>query len=347
MRRVCLVDVSNSAHSTTYLTSARESVSKLGFDSVIVTNSGSVGRNQLAGTVVNLTMNYGSRLARLQNSLRLSSVIRSVDAQFAYHVTVTDHTLLGYGAFSPRFWKNEYAHWMHGPTLDSGLDAVNRQYKKSFTFNWASELGHFAPSTLGNLPVPTHKFPDVTNIDLKHEHLVSADLRKTWSVGIVGNMSKYKGLIEFIRTADTSSNSLTYLVAGNIPYWVYSEADKSAIADFVAKPNVTHIDGYINDGHELNSLLSQCQMIWVAYDNFTHSSNILVKCSHFGIPVIANNYGLIGSAVSEYRLGVFRKDTFDTCLDYLSEHRSIGDSYANQNSQTVLDRLFERLLNQQ
>jgi glycosyltransferase involved in cell wall biosynthesis len=344
MRRVCLIDVSDSAHSTTYLMSASASVLKIGLEPIIVTSSGNPGRSQLTGMVVDVKMKYGSRLVRLQNAVRLSLAVCSVDSHFAYHVTVTDHSLLGYGACRPRFWKNEYAHWMHGPTLDSGLNVVNSQYKKSFSFNWASEIGHFAPTSLGNLPVPTHKFPDVTNINLDHEHVDSADLRKPWSIGIVGNMSKYKGLLEFIRTAYKSSNSLTYLVAGNIPYWVYSEADKKTIADFLAKPNVTHVDGYINDGHALNSLLSRCRMIWVAYEKFPHSSNILVKCSHFGVPVIANDYGLIGSAVSEYNLGVFHRDTFDACFDCISKHESIGDSYANQNSQTALDRLFERLL---
>lgn len=341
MERVCLVDVSNSAHSTTYLLSGSESVSKLGMDPVIVTSNGNPRRTELYGSILEVKIEYGSRLSRLKNTLRLSSAVRSSNCRFAYHLTVTDHSLLGYGALTRNYTRREYGHWMHGPTLYSGANDVSKQYGKSFMFNWAAEIGHFAPPILGALPVPVHQFPDVTNVKLDCT-LSDLSNQKSWTVGIIGNMSNYKGLIDFIKTAENSSQSYTYLVAGNIPNWVYSADELKTIADFLERPNVTYIDGYISDGQELNSLLSKCRMIWVAYNSFPHSSNILVKCSYFKVPVIAKNVGIIGQAVSKYHLGVFLNSTFDECLGSISND-SVDSEFFEINSQSALDNLFIRI----
>jgi hypothetical protein len=341
MGRFCLVDVTGSAHSTTYLQSASESITKLGIEPVIVTSIDNPRRNELDGSISDVAMEYGSKLARIKNAIRLFSAVRSVHCEFAYHLTVGDHSLFGYGALSSKYVINEYAHWFHGPTLDSGTKVVSKQYAKSFVFNWAEEIGHFAPPKLGALPVPVHQFPDVTNVTLDCKSLDFSS-QKSWSVGIIGNMSRYKGLLDFIQTAEKSSRSHTYLVAGNIPQWSYSDYELKTIVEFLSRPNVTYIEGYISDGQEINSLLSQCRLIWVAYNSFPHSSNILVKCSHFRVPVIANDFGLIGDAVSRYHLGVFLTSTFDDCVDTVS-YDSIDSEFSVINSQSALDNLFKRI----
>ena len=344
MDRVCLIDVSLSAHSSTYLSCACKSVAALGLEPIVITDRNLAGRGLLSGPVIELIQSHGSRISRLKNAIRLSKSLRSVQSVFSYHVTVTDHSLLGYGLLHARKTLPEFAHWMHGPTVEFGQKLVADQYKKTFFRNWAFEIGHFFPQSINLLPVPVHKFPDITNVEMDNDNLSQSAPAAQWSVGIIGNMSKYKGLLEFIRTATLSSAALTYLVAGNIPLWIYSESEQKIISLFLAQQNVTCIHGYINDGNEINRLLANCKVVWVAYNNFPHSSNILVKCAHFGVPVIANNYGLIGSAVCEYRLGVFLNTNFDECLESLNNQCLGGSEYAAQNSQVALSTLFVRLL---
>lgn len=105
--------------------------------------------------------------------------------------------------------------------------------------------------------------------------------------------------------AESCNPELEFLLAGELKIDQFGEADRSFVLSTLQNPprNLRHLSEPIADEGQFNALVSQCDVIHVAYNNFPGSSNLLTKAAAFEIPVIAYSGQLIGRRVQDYRLG--------------------------------------------
>ena len=66
---------------------------------------------------------------------------------------------------------------------------------------------------------------------------------------------------------------------------------------------ILHFERLPDEG-SFNALIKESDIVWINYRNFFLSSNLLVKAASFAKPVLAQNYGTIGTRTRRFHLGV-------------------------------------------
>ncbi len=155
--------------------------------------------------------------------------------------------------------------------------------------------------------------PDMTDEELRDEPgRLEQDLMEFGQaepvVLLAGELSARKGIHEFLevaRSAERAGSCLRFLVAGSLDASSCPPGEllKLEAALKGAPGNVLVRIGRIPDGHEFNAAIRGAAVVWAAYRDFPHSSNLLTKAALVGRPVVAFANGMIGDRVRRYRLG--------------------------------------------
>lgn len=152
------------------------------------------------------------------------------------------------------------------------------------------------------------QFPDITETEILPLDTNREKVRKKAKgrpiIFLFGFLSRRKGLLTFLEAAQSAMGSkYFFLVAGPVIEKEYSEDELNWVRKSAGWENVLLLDMHFSD-EELNSLVSNSNVIFAAYENFSGSSNVLSKCAFFRKPVIVSKGELMEKRIASYQLGV-------------------------------------------
>lgn len=126
-------------------------------------------------------------------------------------------------------------------------------------------------------------------------------------VALIGALDHRKNVATFIETCNLSDpDKFLFVLAGK---WTAASVDAAGHPRYCPSPDklpsnmLVHFERFENEA-AFNSVIQAADSIWVNYQNFFLSSNLLAKAAHFRRPVVAQNYGTIGYRASRFHLGV-------------------------------------------
>jgi len=128
-------------------------------------------------------------------------------------------------------------------------------------------------------------------------------------IGLVGYLARRKGVLTLLRAAKAASGKpWVFVFAGllgeaELASYRGREGDEIDELRFRPPPNCLTYFGHIPDEPEFNAIVESCDVLFAAYDDFYHSSNILAKGAAFHKPVIVEDGYCMAERVREFRLG--------------------------------------------
>ncbi len=142
--------------------------------------------------------------------------------------------------------------------------------------------------------------------ELEEKIIRKANGRKI--IGLFGEMSKRKGILNFLATAELAEKKSLpwfFILIGPLNHRNNRPHElnllKSAIAS--TPSNVfMHLDRVANE-EEFNRLFSICDVIFAVYEKFYHSSNALTKAAFFKIPILVAKGFCMAERVGKFKLG--------------------------------------------
>jgi len=155
--------------------------------------------------------------------------------------------------------------------------------------------------------------PDVTDTRLP-EHMPEniAKIRQEAGdrtiIGLVGLLQKRKGLLTFLRAmTHMDQNKCFFLIAGYLPVDGYSLEEQEEIKRLLDESgggNGYFDLNYIEDPRYVNAYIDVCDVLYLCYERFYHSSGILTKAAAFRKPVITTRGYCMGERTEKYGFGL-------------------------------------------
>lgn len=161
----------------------------------------------------------------------------------------------------------------------------------------------------GNRPVIVFPdFADVSSPDYSYPAvgLLRGKAGNRTVIGLVGCITKRKAILTLLEVARRSiQEDWLFFVAGNLDASTFTDSELATIKSFAGSDpaNCLFCFEFIPDEASLNAIISSCDIIFAAYDNFYHSSNILTKAAFFRKNVIVSDGYCMAERVRKYRLG--------------------------------------------
>jgi len=123
-------------------------------------------------------------------------------------------------------------------------------------------------------------------------------------LGLLGFLSKRKGLLTVARVAKKEILGWSFIFAGKIDWNDFDQSEKHEIQDFISNPtsNSLVIPRSLTDG-EFNFVLNSADILYIAYENFFHSSGIQFKAACLKKPVISGPMHLLAERTRKFQLG--------------------------------------------
>jgi len=210
---------------------------------------------------------------------------------------------------------------------------------------------------LGGRPVVP--FPDVADLSppdrsypLRQEMTSRAAGRRI--VGLFGCIDKRKGTLTLLETAEQLANEPFFFVLAGVFYrQTFSSEELARLDRFVASrpENCLLHFGFIPDEAAFNALVEGCDIIYAAYHDFRHSSNLLTKAAFFRKPVIVSDGYCMAERVRRHNLGeVVADEGVSACIDAIraaagGRHwEPDADGYLQQHSLEALKQAAAELL---
>jgi glycosyltransferase involved in cell wall biosynthesis len=155
-------------------------------------------------------------------------------------------------------------------------------------------------------------FPDITDTELsKAENAflkkISEKTKGRRIVGVLGYLLRSKGIIPFIKAAaQCKAMPFYFILAGDLIKQSFSRDELDFLVEFIANnpDSISWHTERIPDEGVFNQIACFCDILFAAYLNFHHSSNILTKAAVFRKPVIVSKGFCMAERVSEYKMGI-------------------------------------------
>jgi glycosyltransferase involved in cell wall biosynthesis len=122
---------------------------------------------------------------------------------------------------------------------------------------------------------------------------------RDFTVGLFGSLHPRKGVITFLEAAELMPDT-QFILAGKLER-NFSEEQIRFIRKI--RPNVLSYLHYIPNESYFNGFVEQCNVVFAAYHDFPHSSNLLSKSAYFRKPIIVSDGFLMASRVRKYGIG--------------------------------------------
>jgi len=123
-------------------------------------------------------------------------------------------------------------------------------------------------------------------------------------ISLCGFLSKRKGLLTLLQAAKSGLEGWFFIFAGPIDWESFSVTEKSMIQKAQAESGFcfAFMDRQLQDC-EINSIVQRSDFIYIAYENFFHSSNVQVKAAFYGKPMLAGPQHLIAERTHRFEMG--------------------------------------------
>jgi glycosyltransferase involved in cell wall biosynthesis len=175
---------------------------------------------------------------------------------------------------------------------------------------------------------PVFVFPDFTDeslpeysFSLRQEIQEKANGRKI--IGIIGSLSKHKGLLLLLEAAQRSiDKDWFFIFVGQLAKDSFTEQENAEIEAVISSnlPNLFFHLERIPTESQLNAIVDVCNVLFVVYQNFPHSSNMLTKAALFNKFVVANRKFCIGERIEKFNLGIgIDENDVSQCLDTIHQ----------------------------
>lgn len=193
-------------------------------------------------------------------------------------------------------------------------------------------------------------FPDVTDERLPvHTPEKITQIRESAGqrpiIGLVGLLQKRKGLLNFLRSVQNMGHTDYFLlVAGYLPAEKYSRKDYDEIMRLLSsyeKNDCFYDLNYIDDPLEVNAYIALCDVLYLGYERFYHSSGFMTKAAVFRKPMIVTKGFCMGERVEKYRLGLTVAE--GDCTEISKAVRILSDEETRK--QIVSEARFDSYLN--
>jgi glycosyltransferase involved in cell wall biosynthesis len=179
-------------------------------------------------------------------------------------------------------------------------------------------------------------------------------------IGLLGSLEKRKGvltLIEVARIAD--KNKFFFVFVGELAETTFNEAERNYIRLRMKEyqENCYFRLQRVLRNSEFNTIFNNCDIVFAAYCNFPHSSNMLTKAAKYRKNVIVSSGGYMEEIVRKYQLGAVVTENdylecYEAILKLSGDRESIKpqfDAFAvintKQQFKTKFDRLIDTLVN--
>lgn len=158
---------------------------------------------------------------------------------------------------------------------------------------------------------PVVVFPDFTDSSLPSadEAGLAMKLRAFSSgrqvVGLLGHLHRTKGVTTFARMIGARNwEDTCFALAGEMDWSGFNADDRDEISVLLADSQLvwSHL-ARIPGEPRFNGLMSECDVLFAAYVDFPHSSNVLAKAAFLRKPVVVSDGYLMAERVRRYRLG--------------------------------------------
>jgi glycosyltransferase involved in cell wall biosynthesis len=125
-------------------------------------------------------------------------------------------------------------------------------------------------------------------------------------VSLVGWLQRSKGIEYFTEIAgDPRLRDRFFFLGGELDRTgIPPDVVRTLLEVWHTAPNIHAHLARLHDGPELNAILVESAVVFAAYVDFPHSSNILAKAAMLGRPVIVSRGFMMGAAVERHRLGI-------------------------------------------
>ena len=126
-------------------------------------------------------------------------------------------------------------------------------------------------------------------------------------IGLLGALGKRKGLITLIEVAQLAKQKEWFFVfAGKLTNLTFTRKELTFIKAFVESnpDNCLFYFKHIPEEQQFNALVSECDLLFAAYESFPYSSNLLNKAAVLKKPIIVSQGFCMAERVEEFSLGL-------------------------------------------
>ena len=121
---------------------------------------------------------------------------------------------------------------------------------------------------------------------------------------LTGFLDKRKGLLTLIRAAKKAATDCFFILAGPIGYDSFTDSEKEEISEIEngSFSNILLLNRLLTDG-QVNEIIMKTDIVYLAYENFFHSSNIQPKAAFYRKPMITGPKHLISERTRRFQMG--------------------------------------------
>ena len=186
----------------------------------------------------------------------------------------------------------------------------NSQLKKVFIFN-DSETIKTMNETLGTkvftyLPDPVYDYSTRAGLVIREKYNITIERKIFLSFGFIDEKKNVVNVLKAMQklSADEASKSCLLVVGKIRPEY---EAQLTEVLEETKKKRpelqIAFESRFVDDD-EMESYVSQSDVVSVAYINFYSSSGVIGLAAQHNKPVIATKFGVVGDLTREYKLGL-------------------------------------------
>lgn len=186
----------------------------------------------------------------------------------------------------------------------------NSQLKKIFIFNDAETIKTMN-ETLGTkvftyLPDPVYEYPTRAGLDIREKYAILPERKIFLSFGFIDEKKNVVNILKAMQklSADEASKSCLLVVGKIHPEYQHSLSETLKETQKLRPELQIVLESRFVDDDEMESFVSQSDVISVAYINFYSSSGVIGLASRHNKPVIATKFGVVGDLTREYKLGL-------------------------------------------
>lgn len=169
-------------------------------------------------------------------------------------------------------------------------------------------------------------FPDVASTSIVDQPSIIVKEINEFSRGrkiiaLIGSLEKRKGILPFLEAiTNINDANLCFVLAGSLSQATFTQDELSYLENIQEKyySSIFMKIGNISSEEEFNLIINSVDILYLAYENFAESSNLLTKAAFFNKPVIVKGDYLMGERVRKFHLG----ECIDT-VDGISLHETI------------------------
>lgn len=159
---------------------------------------------------------------------------------------------------------------------------------------------------------PIVPFPDVADsAPPDRAYSLAQDIKKRANgrkiIGLVGALRRAKGVLTLLKVARQAiDQDWFFFMAGRVSEHTFLAEELERINRACHSPdhNFYLYPDYVPQESQLNALVEICDVVFAAYEDFYHSSNILTKAAMFQKPVLVSEGSCMDERVKRYLIGL-------------------------------------------